>query len=453
MAIAAACIWEVRTAGLDTNGGGFVAGASGSDWSQQNGKRTGADVTDISTTDAVANGTTTITSATANFATTIIGNTIYLQGGTGALSATRRQVTARASATSITVDATVATGTGITMNIGGALISPGEASRTATGSNTIWIKAGTYTLASASPNVATGCVSTSAGVNILGYETTRGDFTATRPLLQANGSITSFNIISLNSSGTCRGINLDGNSRSGSRGVLTSAQCLVMDCNAVNFTGTAFQCSQSVGIRLKASGCSTTTVFSMGDGNLYDCIAKDNTITGFTLGTSASLHRCIADSNTGASQDGFSLQTGNLLVNCVSYGNGRDGFRIAGAGDTLINCIAQDNDSGTGFNVTPASNNVVLVNNAAYSNSTDFSSIGTNVGSFAIGSITLSGSPFNNAASSDFSLNNTASAGASCRAAGIPGISPDGLTTGYLDIGYAQHQDSGGASGEHSAVF
>jgi len=83
MALASATVWEVRTAGNDTNGGGFVTGASGSDWSQQDAARTGADVTDISVTDAVAAGTTTITSATANFDTTIVGNIVYFEGGRG----------------------------------------------------------------------------------------------------------------------------------------------------------------------------------------------------------------------------------------------------------------------------------------------------------------------------------------------------------------------------------
>lgn len=64
MSLSAATVFEVRPgAGNSTNGGGFVAGATGTDYSQQNNKNSGS--TDKSTTDAVANGTTTITSATA----------------------------------------------------------------------------------------------------------------------------------------------------------------------------------------------------------------------------------------------------------------------------------------------------------------------------------------------------------------------------------------------------
>src|SRR5918993_643506 len=55
------------------NGGGFVAGATGTDYSQQ-------DAPQVAVTDAVANGTTTITSDAAAFATTHVGNIIYLAG-------------------------------------------------------------------------------------------------------------------------------------------------------------------------------------------------------------------------------------------------------------------------------------------------------------------------------------------------------------------------------------
>ena len=52
MALSANSVFEVRTAGNDTNGGGFVTGAAGTDYSQQDAKNTAG--SDISTTDAVA---------------------------------------------------------------------------------------------------------------------------------------------------------------------------------------------------------------------------------------------------------------------------------------------------------------------------------------------------------------------------------------------------------------
>ena len=61
--------------------------------------------------------------------------------------------------------------------------------------------------------------------------------------------------------------------------------------------------------------------------------------------------------------------------------------------------------------------------------------------------VTLTADPFTNAAGGNFALNNTVGGGAACRAAGIPGVFPGGLTTGYIDIGAVQHQDSGGGGG------
>ena len=126
MAISNTQVLEVRTAGNDTNGGGFNSAAAGVDYSQQDTKNTVGN--NISTTDAVANGTTTITSATATFTADIVGNLIYLQGGTGALAAGWYQVNTFTNGTTIVVDRTVAAGTGITMNIGGAMASIGGAS-------------------------------------------------------------------------------------------------------------------------------------------------------------------------------------------------------------------------------------------------------------------------------------------------------------------------------------
>src|SRR5580698_8835266 len=102
MALPSTSVWEVRpTNGSNTNGGGFDSTGTGTDFSQQNSKNTSGN--NISTTDAVAAGSTTITSATAAFNSTITGNIIYLQGGSGSLSAGWYRAT-YVSATSITVD-------------------------------------------------------------------------------------------------------------------------------------------------------------------------------------------------------------------------------------------------------------------------------------------------------------------------------------------------------------
>jgi hypothetical protein len=61
--------------------------------------------------------------------------------------------------------------------------------------------------------------------------------------------------------------------------------------------------------------------------------------------------------------------------------------------------------------------------------------------------VTLTGNPYTNSAGGDFTLNNTAGAGAACRAAGTPGALPGVTQTGKLDLGVFQHADAGGGGG------
>lgn len=57
-----------------------------------------------------------------------------------------------------------------------------------------------------------------------------------------------------------------------------------------------------------------------------------------------------------------------------------------------------------------------------------------------INDIALSGSPFTDASTGDFTLNNTAGGGADCRAASL-------YWGGFADLGAVQHQDAGGGGG------
>jgi hypothetical protein len=71
-----------------------------------------------STADAVGNGTSTVTSATASFTSAIAGSLIQLSGGSGSLTAAWYYITGFTNSTTITVSGTVAAGTGITMTVG-----------------------------------------------------------------------------------------------------------------------------------------------------------------------------------------------------------------------------------------------------------------------------------------------------------------------------------------------
>lgn len=451
MALSANTVVEVRTAGNDTNGGAFVTGASGTDYSQQDNKNTVG--SDISTTDAVANGTTTITSATANFGTTIIGNIIYLQGGTGGLAEGWYQVTARTNTTTITVDRTVATGTGITMNIGGALASPGMAGGIGVvAGNSVWIKSGTYTITSASTNISNGCVSFSVQIFVEGYNSTRGDL-GTPPLLQASGISTFVIFTASQVRSSVRNIRVDGADLTSSRGFAIRALGYLLiaeNCTNSGFAGS----SEILCISCVATGCSTQAAFASQTGGIFSyCIAYDNTITGFSLANSgARALFCLSFGNSGASSDGFSMANVNTsAINCVAYNNGRDGFRISDSG-SVFSSIAQEN-AGVGFNITGANAvGIQLLNNAGYDNTGGNTAGTTAKGVRNDGFVTGFAPFFTNAAGNDFTLDDNPFGGGSARAAGFPGtLTPGG--TGYLDIGVLQHQDPAGSGGESSSAF
>jgi len=459
MALSAATVWEIRTAGAATNGGGFVTGAAGTDYSQQDAKNTVGN--NISTTDAVAVGTGVITSATATFTSAIVGNIIYLQGGTGALAAGRYQVTVFTSSTSITVDRNVAAGTGITMNIGGAHSDPALVAAVVVAANRVYIKAGTYSITSATPNVAGGCASIAVTRTIWeGYQTTRGDF-GTPPTLLASGISTAKIVVVPSSSGNDTllvNITIDGDDLTSIRGFAAEGapRVSLRGCTAIDCTNNGFAIAgaTSAMVLCRATGCTTTSAAMQISGTtMIGCISHDNEVTGIAVTSNGTLVHCISYNNTGGSSFGFDLFNANgvTMTNCVAYGNGTDGVGSTNAltSPRFINCIAEAN-GGVGFDLTGMTSPSVF-NNCATFNNTSGSITGTP--SYNIGFVTGTASFFTNPASGDFSLNTTAGGGAAARAAGLLGVFPGGLTTGYLDIGAAQHANPASSGGQSVSIF
>lgn len=434
MALAATIVWEVRAGGSDTNGGGFKTGATGNDLTR-------FDAAQYSVTDGVTNGTTTITSPTANFGTDVVGNVMYVQGGTGSVVAGWYEITSRTNSTTVVVDRStgLTAGTGVTLKIGGALASPAIACTNAVGGNIIYAKyhATPYTISSTSTNVSNGRISMAADpLSLVGYDATRslGNTDANLPTLQAS-AISSTTLISgaNNSSHYVRNIIVDGASLSTITGIsFTSSfnRKVVVRCKAVNCTtgfGTvnphlcwADNCTTGFSAGSPASFCYASncpTGFSVST-QIIGCIANGCSTDGFLY--SSFVGHCL-NCTAYSCADGFDLNFTTYLAatNCLAYGNSAYGFRT-GTGSFLFNCAAGNNSSGN-TNSTPSLQSPTLV--------------------------ALSGDPFTNAGSGDFSLDITTAEGAACRAAGIPGSFFGPSTTGYLDIGAAQHQDAGGGSG------
>lgn len=508
MAISPNSVLEVRTTGTDTNGGGFVTGAAGTDYSQQDAKNTfvvsAADLTidatintrvtsashtfvagdigkyvvvtagtswtpgqylissitgsaanlgsspsaagnankgtyllglDMSVTNAVANGTTTITSATAAFGPSIVGSIVYFQGGSGSITGTWRQVTARASASSITIDLLIASSTGMTMNIGGALKTPGQASAIMVTGNIAYLKnvgadgASIFSITSASAAVTNGVISNANQVYFQGYTSTRSlGNTNNRPTIQLN--VASATMWSSGSGIIAQGIVCDGNSQTSAKMCAATGsfiRCLfnnfnVATTNTPNFLNCVATTNSAVVFVAKFA---------------VRCEAYANTATGFQISSAAI--DCIASGNTGATTDGFiATASGSVFSGCIAISNGLDGFHITGA-NLLVNCHAESN-TGVGYQVISPSISALL-NCSAYGNSSPTNLNSNNVSNVGFITVTV-GSVFVNAGANNYALNSTVNQGALLRAAADPATFPRGLTANFRDIGAAQHQDT-----------
>lgn len=434
MALSGLTSWEVRTTGDDTNGGGFVFGSSGTDWSKQN-------TAQYSVTDAVTNGTTTITSATANFGTDVVGNILYIAGGTGAITAGWYQITSRTNATTIVVDRStgLTTGTGATLKIGGALATPGNAASIAVSGNKIWIQTGTYTYTTTTAG-AGGPVNVSGKtyLEIEGYAVTRGDL-GTPPTLKAGVGLTNFVLVEFGgSSGNSRcaiNIKVDGSSNTGTTGFAT-AQNLCIKCVAINCTTAGYN---NVGCcNCYANNCGTGFLgITFGE---Y-CFAKSCT-TGFGLGSNCFLFGCIASGGTTSFLINGTGFQGSLCMNCIAYAPSGVGFSdtIGQRHFILINCVAISCTWGANF-----FSRAVIRKFAHYNCSSGAINNGTSsfyYQTMGDATIALTGNPFVDPANDNFALNNTVGAGRSLKSIGMESSIAQGATASYMDIGAAQIQRS-----------
>lgn len=419
----------------------------------------------VAFTDMATASTTTFTSAANPIGVNFVGNVLSITSGTG-WNVCRCEISSvsgvTATCANFSTGSTIAThpSTGGTGGLGGPLSTPGyAASVRGVNAMPVFIGPGTYTLTTATANTAGGTISDSASGATNqptwweGYETYRTD-RGTQPIL-AFGSITSATMYTVTGGNNCyKIVNLQfgkstdtGTSNTGATAgrPIYFVRCVADTCKTVGFTTS----SNATYIACRVTGSTGTAAFYNNGGSAFyvDCVAHANTIHGFLTTNVSAFVRCIAYSNSGGSTDGFKASSANMMsyVNCVAYSNGQHGFNIAASTQAVVleNCIAESN-TGTGFYVTSATTHNAVYVCAAYNNGTNFS---TNWADLR-GSITQSaGSFFTNAGSGDFSLNNTSGRGALLRGAGTPGLFPASLTTGYIDIGAAQHQDAGGAAG------
>lgn len=467
MALSINTAWEVRPiVGSDNNGGGFVAGATGTDFSQQNAAQFA-----LSGIASVGAGDTILSAAAA---TTMVGNTANVISGTN-FTTGLFQVLSVVAGVSITFStnnsgASICTGVGASgvINIGGAFATLAAALVGHRAGNKIFIKATGTLQTAATHNMVNGVTPArnQPPNQIIGYTSTRGDGGRATIQLITNTSLTA---LADNVGGWFfKNLLIDCNSLGTSKGIRAYVFGMVYNCKVINFTSGGIDCSASTYTVVRGNEV-TAGAGSYGiDAGNYTIIfgnwVHDNACTGITGQIIQTVMFNLLTNNTGGTSDGISFTSsqGARIIGNTCYGNGRHGINYGqpyiAAGTVIINNILVNNGGygilggdSAGSEAEPQYDGNALFNNTSGDRRFMDDTGGTNpingVSPYTnVHDVTLSGDPFTNAAGDDYTLNNTAGAGAACRAAGYPGTLPGGLI-GYLDMGVLQHQDAGGSSG------
>lgn len=444
MAHSANTVWEVRTTGSDDNGGAFQTGASGTDFSQQNGPQatlTAASVVNATTTRLdVSAGDYTVEAAD-------VGNMVKVAGGTATPGFYQITAATTGAANQWTVDRSLGTaGQTCPGRMGGALASIGGLGLAIDANNTpgskAYIQSGTYTLTSSAANVSGGTFSnpTNETLQIIGYSSAGGRTDiSVAPVIDC-GAITSITVFDINN-GTSAGVGVVNVTVDGQGGANNIAFDLPAVASSQLFLCTATDCTtgfmipnnaQCVLISCRANGC--TTGFTINSGQVTRSWA-DGCTTGFQLSTNGNSRvlGCLATDGTTGFDTG--ANTGMVLLDCTADGNSGDGFLIDTQACVAINCLATNN-GGWGIDFGAATINGFGFANAAYNN-TSGNIRNNTTNSVVLGTITLTADPYVNAAGDDYRPNDVAGGGADIRgdAEAVPGQ----ITNN--DIGAVQHSD------------
>lgn len=464
MAISAAIEWDVQGGvGSDNNGGGYKAGAGGTDYSQV-GATPHATLTVLS---VVGASTSDIMVSTVDYtiAATDVGNVVQVTGGTATAGFYEIQsiTTGATGVQKWTVDRSVGTAAQTVVGaMGGSLATPNKIMSEATAlvaGQTIHIKkqvnASDYSRTTAISLGASG--SAAAGpIRCLGYTTAHNDITswagvANAPLLTTatisvnvittNGkTMWHFGAMNITSTNATRGncisasatatISTDLVYMKGLSGVARAAGGLTLQLSRTEIVdGTASGVSNASTVFIADSwihGNAGSAIFLLTNGvlSMDHTVLDHNTASAVSVAspTSVAITNSVIAMNTGASTDGIQFVTGGvttnlLMANNILYGNGRYNLNAATVGANNVKFFNAWGGAGTG---------------------------NTNNDTTGMNAITLTVDPFvNSAANGNFAANTTAGGGALLRALGFPGAFPGGTMTGYVDVGTLQHQDAG----------
>lgn len=465
MALSAATVWEVRASGAsDSNGGGFVAGASGTDWSQQNSPQYA-----LAGIASVGAGNVVLSAAAA---ADMVGNIAQVISGTN-YNTGFFQITAVSVGVSITFSTnnagqSISSGVGASgvINIGGALATVAAMLAAAQPANTAYLK-GTFTITTIL-TFAAGLASTAGNpFLIIGYTTTRGDngratiTTATNGtslIVFKAGGCALINIALTNTAGT-RASGIDQTTAGNRFGNIMLFNCILdgftIGINADD-SGSSWAIQGLVLGNCEIKNCSSHGIFQDGPTHLFATFIHDCAGSGIRIISSSqtphfTIDRCIFYNNGTSglvvNQMPF-INQGSILISnsCFSTNTGA-GILIAGVQTsigalTIVNCIF---DRNTTYGIDNTTSNVItsgisLWNNAFYLNTTAATHQISPAPTF--NTITLSADPYTSVGT-DFSLNSTAGGGAAVNGAGFPGVLIAG-GTGFASPGALAPSTGGG---------
>lgn len=380
MALPSTTVWESRTAGGATAGGGFISGSSGTDHTQQDAiQSTRTDIVIDATTD------TDITSAADPFAADDVGNVMNFTSGTG-FNTGRFAFVVSVAAGVATMSAAIGTtsSTGGNATLGGALPTPTDALVEAMESGQrMWIKAdGTHTLAADILMAQDGTAA--LPIEFFGYNTTRGDgFTlANKPLVDcgafnwSNDNFTTFKNIEFTGTDTLVvggdtdttfiGLVVSNTSGSANRTALDATQnhATVIGCVLLSTNGTAVDAGTRCFIHkcvikdsdegIRSTGTDVTVLDTLIESCATGFIAAfdrpiftnttiDNCTTGIDLNTTGlrpiGLNLSISNCTTGMSIDGGVADAYDHFSFINFFGNTAD---TSGSFNTIENETALD---------------------------------------------------------------------------------------------------------------
>ena len=454
MALSALTVWEVESGGSDNNGGGFVTGSSGTDFTKQ----TAAQFALTGVTSSGSGNTVLSSSAAA----TMVGNVANVISGTN-LNTGLFPIVSVVAGTSITfgvnaAGSSICTGAASAgvINIGGAFATIAKAiAQLAVTGMIAYVKSATYSIAT---GMTTPTSSNPAGgiIRLIGYGTTRGDLV--QPTIKATAAINALT----DGQGGFRVENFifEGNAGTGSNAVVFSggASAAAVNCVMQNWSSGAITLNAAFSSVIKCSMTGNGSgVFVQGTSALVkNCYINGNTGVAINIiSQGVNIIGNILSNNSGASTDAIQFSNNysyvkGVIINNVIYNNGRHGILSTGNYDiSEISGNIVVNNGGFGFDIT-------MVNSAVdpldYGNAFFGNTSGARSGAAGVGDITLTGVPFVAAGSANYALNAVAGQGASCRAVGYPGVLPAG-GTGFADIGPLQHQDSPPIITQNTTLF